>query len=247
MITVLAALSGNWGKDEARTMRAIQKTWKNRNWEHFYLPLMAVLHDVDISKTDLFARVFEDLSLAPAVGPYNLTRDEIGRYADSLGIPQYARGWSRHLKYSSSLQNQYNGDLDNYLRRGYYSGLDFMLMFNLYYLTSQETLPMYQNLVNRHYALTDLPQDQLNTIGKQACMAGAFSTITISDTRVLDSLGHIRAGDDFQWNRPQMGKPSPQLLMRIEPFNPWDEENFKQNNYGWEERFERKRHGKSKS
>lgn len=241
MITVLGALSGKWGKDEARTMRAIQKTWKNRNWEHFYLPLMSVLHNIDISHLDL-QRVFDDLSLAPAVGPYNLTRDEIGRYADSLGIPQYAKGWSRHLKYSSSLQNQYNGDLDNYMRRGYYSGLDFMLMFNLFYLTSNQSLPVYQNLVNRHYSLSDLPGEQHEPDAKYATMAGAFSTIVIADSRVLDSLGHIRAGDDFQLNRPQMLKPSPQLLMRLEPFNPWAEEPFKRNNYGWDERFLRKVH-----
>ncbi len=242
MISTLAALSAKWGKDEARTIRSIQKTWKKRNWEHFYVPLLAFLHDVDIAPMELNDQVFDELSEAPAVGPYNLTRDEIGRYADSIGIPQYSKGWTRHFKYNSLIRDQSDGDLDDYMRRGYYSGLDFMLMFNLFYLTSNRSLPVYQNLVNRHYAIADLPHEQLQTEQKYASMAGAFSTITIADARILDSLGHIRAGEDFLFNRPQAAKPSPQLLMRIEPFNPWQEENFKKNNYGWEERFLRKEH-----
>jgi hypothetical protein len=242
MISVLAALSGKWGKDEAHTMRIFQRIWKKRNWEHFYFPLMSVLHDFELTDVALFDRIFDDLSIAPAVGPYNLTRDEIGRYSDSLGIPQYTKGWTRHLKYCSLIQDQDNGDLDNYMRRGYYSGLDFMLVFNLFYLTSNDTLPVYQNLVNRHFSMADLPSNQHEYVTENGLMAGGFSTITIADSRILDSLSHIRAGDDFQLNRPQRSKPSPQLLMRIEPFNPWDEENFKRNNYGWEERFLRKVH-----
>lgn len=237
MITILAAVSGKWGKNEERTIRSIQHAWRKRNWEHFYVPLLAVLHDVNIENLGLEEGIARDIAMAPAVGPYNFTRDEIAQFADSIRIPQYTVGWTRHLKYSSRVADQMNGDLDNYMRRGFYSGLDFMLLFNLYYLTTSKALPLYQNLIHRHVRAADSPISPRNER-----MLGAFSTLTISDIKILDSLSHIRAGDDFQVVQSGLGKSSPALLMRIEPFNPWDPENFEKNYYGWQETFPKKQH-----
>lgn len=242
MITILAALSGRWGRSEKVTVRSIQRTWRRQNWEHFYVPLLSVVNDYDMEHLNLERSIFEDLTLAPAVGPYNLTRDEIASFADSIGIPQYTTGWTRHLKYSSRVVDQMNGDLDNYMRRGFYSGLDFMLMFNLYYLTAKRPLPMYQNLIHRHVRPADLPLHDAGKTETSERMIGAFATLSIPELTVLDSVGHVRAGEDFQIIRPTAVKPSPHLLMMIQPFNPWHPDNFENNNYGWGERFVRTKH-----
>lgn len=237
MITVLGALSGKWGKNEAKTMRAIQKTWKRRNWENFYLPLMAVLHDIDLSKHPVMGTVSNDLTSAPAVGPYNLTRDEIGRFADSLGIPQYPAGWTRHLKYSSSLKNQTDGSLDNYMRRGFYSGLDYMLLFNLYYLTANKELPQYQNLINREYFPTnDSLKRRAKVENETQTIVGAFNVILVSQIGRDSLCCPVRSGYGTINFEPY------NYIYEEKPFNPWDPENMKNNNYGWPERFNRYNH-----
>jgi hypothetical protein len=239
MITVVGALSGRWGKDELRTMKAIEKTWKKRNWGNFYLPLMAVLHDIDLNEIDIHQRIIADLSLAPAVGPYNLTRDEIARFADSLGIKTYPEGWTRHLKYSSSFENQWNGDLDNYMRRGFYSGLDYMLLFNLYYLTANKPLPSYQNLIHRNFTQRDL---NMTSNSENRREVGAFSTITILDLNLLDSIKYLRVGEDYVVPRPQLAKDAPKTEIDVLPFNPWEKTNVEANAYGWAEFFVMKNH-----
>jgi len=239
MITVVGALSGRWGKDELRTMKAIEKTWKKRNWGNFYLPLMAVLHDIDLNEIDIHQRIIADLSLAPAVGPYNLTRDEIARFADSLGIKTYPEGWTRHLKYSSSFENQWNGDLDNYMRRGFYSGLDYMLLFNLYYLTANKPLPSYQNLIHRNFTQRDL---NMASNSENRREVGAFSTITILDLNLLDSIKYLRVGEDYVVPRPQLAKDAPKTEIDVLPFNPWEKTNVEANAYGWAEFFVLKNH-----
>ena len=239
MITVIGALSGRWGKDELRTMKAIERTWKKRNWGNFYLPLMAVLHDIDLNEIDIHQRILSDLNLAPAVGPYNLTRDEIARFADSLGIKTYPEGWTRHLKYSSSFENQWNGDLDNYMRRGFYAGLDYMLLFNLYYLTANKPLPAYQNLIHRSFSQRDLSMTHSPTNKRQV---GAFSTLTILDLGVLDSIHYMRVGDDYVLPRTNFAKDAPKAEVDVLPFNPWEKSNMESNSYGWTEFFSVRNH-----
>lgn len=239
MITVIGALSGRWGKNELRTMNAIEKTWKKRNWGTFYLPLMAVLHDIDLNEIDIHERMLKDMNLAPATGPYNLTRDEIARFADSLGIKTYPEGWTRHLKYSSSFENQFNGDLDNYMRRGFYSGLDYMLLFNLYYLTANKALPTYQNLIHRNFTQRDLVQmSQPN----QKRQIGAFSTLSILDLSLLDSIQYFRVGEDYFVPRPNIAKDAPKTEIDVLPFNPWEKANVETNSYGWAEFFNARNH-----
>lgn len=234
MITVIGALSGRWGKDELRTMKAIEKTWKKRNWGNFYLPLMAVLHDIDLNEIDIHQRIISDLNLAPAVGPYNLTRHEIARFADSLGIKTYPEGWTRHLKYSSSFENQWDGDLDNYMRRGFYSGLDYMLLFNLYYLTANKPLPTYHNLIHRNFSRRDL---SANTAGSVDRQVGAFSILTILDLSILDSIKYMRVGEDYILPRTNLAKDATNWDIDVMPFNPWEKANIESNSYGWTEFF----------
>lgn len=239
MITVIGALSGRWGKDEMRTMNAIEKTWKKRNWGNFYLPLMAVLHDIDLNEIDIHERMLSDINLAPAVGPYNLTRDEIERFADSLGLKSYPEGWTRHLKYSSSFENQFNGTLDNYMRRGFYSGLDYLLLFNLYYLTVNRPLPAYQNLIHRNFTqrdLVEMPQPN------QKRQIGAFSTLSILDLSLLDSIPYFRVGEDYFVPRPNIAKDAPKTEIDVLPFNPWEKANVETNSYGWAEFFNARNH-----
>ena len=239
MIAIMSALSGQWGKDEFSTMKAIEKKWKKHNWGNFFVPLMAVLHDLDLNETEIFERIMIDINMAPAVGPYNLTRDEIARFADSLGIKNYPEGWTRHLKYCSSHKNQMNGDLDNYMRRGFYPGLDFMLLFNLYYLTANKPLPSYQNLIHRNYSQRDFNPNDAAVNRREV---GAFSTITILDLNILDSIKYLRVGEDYVVPRPNLAKDAPKTEIDVLPFNPWEKANVETNSYGWAEFFVLKNH-----
>ena len=106
------------------------------------------------------------------------------------------------------------------MRRGFYSGLEFMLIFNLYYLRTNKSLPVYQNLVYSHIKPADLPHSGARKDKKIETILGAFCILTITDEKILDSLNHIRAGDDFRILRMNQLKSNPKIPMMTEPFNP---------------------------
>jgi hypothetical protein len=234
MIAAMSSLSGRWGKDESKTLQIIEKKWKKHNWGNFYVPLLAVLHDVNLNNQPIFEGILRDINMAPAVGPYNLTRDEIAEFADSLGLKPYTEGWTRHLKYYSKLKDQLNGELDSFMRRGFYSGLDFMLLFNLYYLTIDKPLPCYQNLVYRNFSNRDL---NLASNDSNQFEVGAFSTMTILDLNLLDSIKYLRVGEDYVMPRTQLATNAPKTEIDVLPYNPWEKANMESNSYGWSEFF----------
>ncbi len=58
-------------------------------------------------------------------------------------------GWHSTSKFIKTWEKQLNGDP---LNEGYFNGLDYMLVHNLYYLTSNHALPNYEDIEDRHYS-----------------------------------------------------------------------------------------------
>jgi hypothetical protein len=125
------------------------------------------------------------------------------------------------------------------MRRGFYSGLDYMLLFNLYYLTANEPLPVYQNLIHRNFTQRDLVQMRQPNQKRQI---GAFSTLSILDLSLLDSIQYFRVGEDYFVPRPNIAKDAPKTEIDVLPFNPWEKANIETNSYGWMEFFNARNH-----
>jgi len=68
-------------------------------------------------------------------------------------------------------------------RDGYYNGLDFMALFNLYYLQSDDLLPEYVNYIERHYN-ESFPN---SLAANNPFTIGAYETLT-SDSEIEDQL-----------------------------------------------------------
>ena len=237
MITILAAMSGKWKKTIEKTGDKIDKTWRDYNWANFYLPLMSYLHDFDISKYEVLPLVAEDLTQAPACGPYNLSnRDIMVEFANYYGIPEYTTGWARHLKYSSNPSYQQDGSLDDYTYRGFYAGLDYMLLFNLYYLTADKELPLYQNLADRSIDSTQF------SVSRESNPIRSFHSINIIDAPNLNQILHLETGYVVTGAGVDTKVRQRMIEVNYELFNPWKKENVHSNSYGWNEVFPRKTH-----
>lgn len=138
-----------------------QKHLGNYNkWDVFYLMMRAVLHDGDLRDKNFFnyGRLIDQLQTAPCGGPYKY-------YFHPSGPNSYPNGWATYLKYQTDVESQnggYNhyGNPSGYDERdvGIFSGIDYMLFYNLACLAFSDgfyeggvyyTFPYYINLDNR--------------------------------------------------------------------------------------------------
>jgi hypothetical protein len=93
----------------------------------------------------------ENLLHAPCEGPHGMA---------SEGIPE-VKGWNVSKRWHSAFYKMtnelaINGGTGGGKESGYYSGLDYMMLHNLYYLNSDETLPTYVNYIYRYFN-TNIP------------------------------------------------------------------------------------------
>ena len=103
------------------------------DWEPFYLLLYDVLHNTQnpfLNQNDAIAM----LNAAPCSGPYKYDSDIAGG------------GWSSPLRFHSDLTEQSTGGWEN----GNYTGIDYMLMFNLYRIRFGSQIGFYIPMKNRN-------------------------------------------------------------------------------------------------
>lgn len=128
------------------------------------------------------------LDEAPCFGPYN--------YSDKCNSVLYpSTNWS-----SSSLiihpENRGNCDPGSFI--GDYNGLDYMLLFNLFYLTRSEPEKLYFNDLYNHHVISDFPTGVY--YGSQGDPADIIShnTITADNHIALNGDVEYRAGTSIE-------------------------------------------------
>jgi hypothetical protein len=131
MIAVLAAIGNSFdGQTRSHgTNNGIYTITNIHEWDSFYCLLRKTLHGgpINLSSVNLAK---EQLDKAPCEGPYNLNPNI-----------HYYHGWACSHKFFRPKEEQY-GNVS--WATGYYSGVDYMLLHNLYYLN----FPNSQNNVN---------------------------------------------------------------------------------------------------
>lgn len=154
----LAALGDSWlntTHTTDNTPEIVYGICSINDWEEFYLLLWKVIHGKDFNSV-LFSdysiqiKAYNSLNKAPASGPYCYERPDLTYDMSNYG------GWASCLKYNRSTGQQVGisfddqGHLNN--EKGVFTGLDYMLLFNLYRLSlidNTTDLPIYENLLDK--------------------------------------------------------------------------------------------------
>jgi len=150
-----------------------KKLGEYHKWDVFYLMMRAVLHDGDLRNKNLFnfERLIDQIETAPCCGPYKFYVPSEDGQDENL----YPNGWATYLKFQTDVESQ-NGGFNHYGNiavehdhgeeiimyynddRGIFSGIDYMLLYNLAHLAFPEgftvnnshySFPYYLNLNNR--------------------------------------------------------------------------------------------------
>ena len=123
IMSELIAISDVTGRQLRTPHGAIISLGNEYNWEPFYMLLWGIVNNKDLlrSKYDYpFDKLFDQLTSAPCGGPYH--------YVLPSGQHLLKPGWGGYLKYQLSFDQQTYGDENT---TGNYSGLDYMLLYNL--------------------------------------------------------------------------------------------------------------------
>lgn len=137
MACTLGAIGDSWGKN---TEKHIIKNcyWtkgsKQHDWRTFYVSLWRFLHD-KIGNDNERQAINAELNTAPQYGPYN--------YKSATFPDNFSKGgWAYTYRYRATFSEQFEGSN----LTGNFSGLDYMLMYNLYqllYASSYADIPKY--------------------------------------------------------------------------------------------------------
>jgi hypothetical protein len=150
MGTVLGAIGNSWKTGIfISTIGTIYRKGSYDDWYPFYLYLYAVLHDKSINfiknelvtnGTDFDTKATTDNNKAPCRGPYCFTFGPGGTEDHSPD------NWGSSLRFTHEWKRQVHGESGN---PGVFSGVDYMLLYNLYHIVNAADLPPYVNTNDR--------------------------------------------------------------------------------------------------
>ncbi len=182
------------------------------------------VNDPSGKRASSFTSAKNTLLQAPCIGPYNFGKNSQYRTVqmESDGVPplwctdyMFDQSRERSLNgYTTSVKHDWDIDWDwedlglednqttsiTY-NEGYFPGIDFMLMYNLYYAGSVETKPMYHDLINRliDYPINTSNNGDLSFSSTDQSMIGAFETMKVTNTlTTANSSIEVKAGQQIR-------------------------------------------------
>jgi hypothetical protein len=253
MYCQLAAMSDSWRVGNFPfsliniTPQTIFDHAEDYDWEGYYVALWSVWNDKSIPqlgslRNNTINSICDDLNSAPCEGPYNIT-------PYSTGIHYFAPQWSSTFKYFRPIDESLNGITE--LPDGYFNGLDYLLMHNLFYLMYNGGLPFYHDLVDRivDYPVPGSPPLPPNSI-PQPFVLNAFNTITANSTVQANFDTDFRAGYEITLKPGFHVQSGANFHAYLEPFTCVNGEYRNQNTdstlataYGFNEKFNFTNHG----
>ncbi|AEA43831.1 T9SS type A sorting domain-containing protein [Fluviicola taffensis] len=171
----------------------------NKSADHHYQALYTPLYDYlwgwnpslqvnKNKKAQAYQYASEMLSMAPCVGPHNFcktntidsqwgfTYPPFSDNQDPDGIPYY---WNVPFVFDNN-HDQWDDGLD--LTEGWFSGVDYMMLYNLVYANNDEAQPLYHDLINRliDYDINTDSYTNLMNVSGVGLMLGAFENMKIT-------------------------------------------------------------------
>lgn len=166
MVAALAAIGRGWGNE---TQSGIYKNTDQDGWDYYYLWLYKALWDESYSYYNV-DRIEDRLDEGSCVGPWTQSF-----------IIHELHGWAAPDRWRYNIGNQCVDEVGGI---GIYSGLDYMILLNLYYICNGDGLSRYRNRIT---TLLDQewPQGSLGSISSPYSIE-AFRKV-ISKDRLLNS------------------------------------------------------------
>jgi hypothetical protein len=164
------------------------------DWDPFYMMQWEILHNsrspyLDKAKAQLM------ITQAPCEGPY----------CWSLGDNRALSGWASSYRFEKDVEHQNNGEGAGF--EGVYHGLDYMLLYNLYYITelrdwtdgvrNGKILPPYININNMTSSNIAFPYQNFTNplnpgliVGNNSMPHNDYGFSTISSSAIIDNICH---------------------------------------------------------
>lgn len=249
MYCQLAAMSDSWRLGPLSlinvTPQLIYAHAEDYDWEAYYTTLWSIWNKKPIpSMNTLRNRVInsirDDMNYAPCEGPYNVT-------PIPTGIHDYSYQWASTFKYFRPLDEAFWGITA--LPNGYFNGLDYLLMHNMFYLMYNGNLPYYHDLIDR---IIDYPVPAPGNPNNvtQPLAINAFHSITASSTVHSNFDVEFRAGYEMTFKPGFHVQAGANFHAYMEPFTCVNGEYREMENdsslatvYGFNEKFNFKNHG----
>ena len=167
---------------------SIKLNTANYNWDTYYLLLWEVLNNhnllIQSNQDHLETKALDQLNYGPCEGPYSY----LGRYnsdGNDINPTNYVcsgNGWGSSYKWTKEQKYTDYGDWFT----GNFSGVDYMLLYNLYHIVTHDVSPYYINYNDRQLSGT-LPYKDVNCeIGTDNNIGKFLAFNSITSTQVID-------------------------------------------------------------
>ncbi len=141
---------------------------KHFDWHPFYVPLYDYIWGWNPSsngdqdrKQECYDHAKIMMSNAPCIGPYNMSNNPTyygtTNQLESDGFPDY---WNTAMLWDNKRKEWSNDYTTVHGATGFFSGIDYMMLYNLIYANETDERPMYHDLINR---IVDYPINSDNT------------------------------------------------------------------------------------
>lgn len=152
-----------------------------------YMPFYEYLWGWDPKKSDAFAKTDTYnvanywLNLAPCVGPHNFSNSN----TEGVFSPNEVNGGCPPIWHTPFL---YDADYEEFTycnnTTGWFSGVDYMLLYNTVYANNEDWKPMYHDLINRtiDYPINTSSQSNLDQFTSGQMLIGAFENMKIRNS-----------------------------------------------------------------
>jgi hypothetical protein len=158
-----ASIAFSYFSRRQHNKNTVKESASQFSWDPFHMMLMGYLHGFNMNTEGVnniaLLRAYNTFDIqAPSNTYTNFTKDHLitapceGPLNFKNNGNPGIKGWNTSKRWHSSWDAQTNVQAESGFISGIYSGLDYMILHNLYYLNSNAQLPQYVNYIYRHYS-----------------------------------------------------------------------------------------------
>lgn len=203
----LLALMSNTGLGLSNQGKKLYNKTNNRDKDALYMPFYDYLWNWNPTgngwhnkKTGMYNKALQWISLAPCVGPHNFGPDVLN--SPHQVYPGYPQLWNQPFIYDAEEHEWSDGmrkdnDGNQTYLNGWFSGVDFMLLYNTVYANLETDRPMYHDLINRvvDYPIYTSNSTNLTEYSSGGYLIGAFENMKIRNVISGNASVEVKALD----------------------------------------------------
>jgi len=203
----LLALMSNTGLGLANQGNRLYTKTNNLDKDALYMPFYDYLWNWNPSgnnwqnkKMGMYNKALNWISTAPCVGPHNFGTNVLN--SPNQVYPGFPPLWNQPFIYDAEEHEWNDGmrtneDGDQQYLNGWFSGVDFMLLYNTVYANLETERPMYHDLINRIVDYPIYTSNSYNVVEYSASglLIGAFENMKIRNVITGNASVEVKALD----------------------------------------------------